>query len=59
MGRISTYEVEGYLILHSGHPVHTGDEAVERNKWVGIILDPGMARLWKDGGEIRINYGNQ
>ena len=43
-------EVGGYLILHSGCPVPIGDEAVEKNEGVGIVLDPGMARLWKDSG---------
>ena len=46
------YEVGGYLILRSGRPIPTGDEAVERNEGVGIVLDPGMARLWKDSGEV-------
>ena len=25
---------------------------MERNVGVGIVLDPGMARLWKDSGEV-------
>ncbi len=44
------YEVD--VILHSGRPVPVGDEAVERNEGVGIVLDPVMAQIWKDSGEV-------
>ncbi len=46
------YKVNDHLILHSGHPVPAEDEAVERNEGAGIVLDPDMARLWKEGGEV-------
>ncbi len=46
------YEVDGFVILHSGRPVPVGDEAVERNEGVGIVLDSGMAKVWKDSGEV-------
>ena len=46
------YEVDGYVILHSGRPVPVGDEAVERNEGVGIVLHSGMAKVWKDSGEV-------
>ncbi len=46
------YEVDGFVILHSGRSVPVGDEAVERNDGVGIVLDPVMAQIWKDSGEV-------
>ena len=46
------YDVGGFLILHSGHPVPGAGERVERNEGVGIVLSPSMVRCWKDGGSV-------
>ena len=48
------YEIEGYTILHSGHPVLAiGDtDTVERNEGVGIVLDPYLAETWRRAWEI-------
>ena len=48
-GQIIMYEIEGYTILHSGHPVLAiGDtDTVERNEGVGIVLDPYLAETWR------------
>ena len=35
------YDVDGYLILHSGRAVPGEGEKVERNEGVGIVLDLG------------------
>ena len=43
------YEIEGYTIRHSGHPVLAmGDtDTVERNEGVGIVLEPYLAETWR------------
>ena len=43
------YDVNGFLILHSGRLVPECGERVERN---GIVLDPSMVTCWKNGGEV-------
>ena len=48
----AVYNVDGYLILHSGHPIPGDGEKVERNEGVGIVLDPCMAENWKESGEV-------
>ena len=42
------YDVDGYLILHSGHPVPGVGERVERNEGVGLVLDLSTAESWRD-----------
>ncbi len=51
LGKMHVYEVDGHLILHSGRPVPSVGEKVERNEGVGIVLNPFMVRCWKSGGE--------
>ncbi len=46
------YNVDGYLILHSGRPVPAAGERVERNEGVGLVLDPIMAESWRECGEV-------
>ena len=45
------YDVDGYLILHSGCDVPGEGEKVERNEGVGIVLDPDLADSWRQGNE--------
>ena len=46
------YDVDGFLILHSGRPVPGTGEKVERNEGVGIVMNPSMVSCWKNGGEV-------
>ena len=46
------YDVDGFLILHSGRPIPEVGEPVMRNEGVGIVLDPFMAECWRNGGAI-------
>ncbi len=46
------YDVDGYLILHSGRLVPAAGERVERNEGVGLVLDPIMAESWRECGEV-------
>ena len=48
----TVYDVDGFLILHSGRPVPGTGEKVERNEGVGIVMDPSMVSCWKNGGEV-------
>ena len=48
----AVYEVEGYTILHSGHPIPEESQTAEQNDGVGIALDPQMKTAWKEAGEI-------
>ena len=45
------YNVEGYIILHSGCPVPGDAQRVERNAGVGIVLHPQMTAAWRSEGE--------
>ena len=45
------YNIEGYTILHSGRPVPSSGEAVDRKEGVGIVLDPGMTVAWRSAGD--------
>ena len=44
------YDVDGFLILHSGRPVPRVCERVERNEGVGPVLDLSMAESWRECG---------
>ena len=46
------YDVDGFLILHSGCPVPGVGERVERNEGVGLVLDPSMVESWRECGEV-------
>ena len=48
----AVYDIDGYLILHSGRPVPGEGVKVERNEGMAIVLDPCMVKNWKDGGEV-------
>ena len=47
----AVYDVDGYLMLHSGRRVPDSGDRVERNEGVGIVLDQALADRWKSGGE--------
>jgi hypothetical protein len=47
----AVYDVDGYLVLHSGRPIPDGGDRVERNEGVGIVLDPSLAKVWRNSGE--------
>lgn len=48
----AVYDVDGFLILHSGRPVPGKSEKGERNEGVGIVMDPCMGESWKECGEV-------
>ena len=48
----AVYDIDGYLILHSGRRVPGKGVKVERNEGVAIVLDPCMVKNWKDGGKV-------
>ena len=45
------YEVDGFVLVHSGRPIPADEEPVQRNAGVGILLNPTMAAAWRDSGE--------
>ena len=45
------YEVDGFVLVHSGRPIPADGEPVQRNAGVGILLNPTMATAWRDSGE--------
>ena len=46
------YDVEGYMILHSGRPLPDDDSPMVRNEGVGIVLDREMTAAWREAGEV-------
>ena len=46
------YDVEGYMILHSGRPLPDDDSPMVRNEGVGIVLDCEMTAAWREAGEV-------
>ena len=49
-------DVDDFLILHSGRPIPSDSERVQRNEGVAIVFDSILARVWKD---IVVEYGFQ
>ena len=47
----AVYDVDRYLILHSGRALTGDGEKEEWNEGVSIVLDPGIADGWRQGGE--------
>ena len=45
------YEVNGFVLVHSGRPFPADGEPVRTNAGVGILLNPTMAAAWRDSGE--------
>jgi len=45
------YEVDGFVTVHSGKPLPSGDDPVLRNEGVGIVINPVVAAAWRDSGE--------
>ena len=45
------YEVDGFVLVHSGRPIPADGESVQRNAGVGMLLNPAMAAACKDSGE--------
>ena len=46
------YDVEGYIILHSGCPFPGDDSPMVRNEGVGIMLDHEMTTAWREAWEV-------
>ena len=42
------YEVDGFVMVHSGMPLPTGDDPALRNE---IMMNPVVAAPWRDSGE--------
>ena len=49
------YNVDGFVMIHSGRLLPRGDDPVLRNKGVGIVMNPVVLQL----GEILGNVGRQ
>ena len=47
------YEVDGFVMVHSGRPLTTGDDPVLRNEGGGIMMNLVVAAGWRDSGECR------
>ena len=45
------YEVDGFVLVHSGRPIPADGELVQKTTGVGILLNPTMAAAWRDSGE--------
>ena len=45
------YDVDGFLMVHSGRPVPGDSDLVIRNEGVGIIMSPNVAAAWRKSGE--------
>ena len=45
------YEVDGFVMVHSGRPLPIGNDSVLRNEAVGIVMNPVVAAAWRDSGE--------
>ena len=43
--------MHGFVMVHSGKPLPSGDDPVLRNKGVGILMNPVVAAAWRDFGE--------
>ena len=52
LGSRYNYDIDGFLILHSGHCEPWPTVRIERNEGVGIMLDPDMVVCWRNGGEV-------
>ena len=44
------YEVDGFVMVHSGRPLPNEDDPVLRNEGVGIMMSPVMAVAWRNSG---------
>jgi len=45
------YEVDGFILVHSGKPLPSGDDPVLRNEGVCIVMNPVVAAAWREFGE--------
>ena len=46
------YDVQGFMILHSGGPLPDDDSPMVNNQGVGIVLDCEMTAAWREAGEF-------
>jgi len=37
------YEIDGFVMIHSGRPLPTGEDPVLWNEGVGIVMNPGCS----------------
>jgi len=45
------YDIDGFVMVHSGRPLPTEDDPVLRNEGVGIVMNPVVAAAWRSSGE--------
>ena len=45
------YDVDGFVMVHSGRPVPGDSDLAIRNEGVGIIMSPNAAAAWRKSGE--------
>ena len=45
------YKVDGFVMVHSGRPLLTGDDPALRNEGVGIVMSSAVAMVWRNSGE--------
>ena len=44
------YEVDGFVMVHSGRTLPTGDDPALRNEGVGIVMSSAVAMAWRNSG---------
>ena len=42
------YEVDGFVMVHSGRSLPTGDDPALRNEGVGIVMSSAVATAWRN-----------
>ena len=52
LGRMYTWEAQGYTFLHSGRPLPVGEGPAVRKEGVGIALDERATAAWKEAGQV-------
>ena len=46
------YEINGYIVLHSGHDLPGSGDALQCDEGVAIVLDAVLSVAWRDTGEV-------
>ena len=45
------YDVDGFVMVHSGQPLPGDSDLAIRNEGVGIIMSPNVAAAWRKSGD--------